>query len=77
MPDVPQIAEISSKPNLLRWEIGLALLLKIILLVVLWFLLFRWQNHPSVKPDIAAHFALPTGQANFSSQPLKGSLHDR
>ncbi|MDD2724545.1 MAG: hypothetical protein PHH59_11060 [Methylovulum sp.] len=44
----------------LRWEIGLALLLKIILLTGLWFLLFRWQGRPAVKPDIAAHFALPT-----------------
>ncbi len=60
-----------------RWEISIALLLKIILLMGLWFFLFRWQDHPSVKPDIAAHFALPSAQADFSYQPQKEPNHDR
>jgi hypothetical protein len=46
------------KPGLLRWEIGLALLIKILLLTALWFLIFRWQDRPVSKPDIADHFAL-------------------
>lgn len=63
-----------------RWEIGVALLLKVILLTGLWFLIFRWQARPSTKPDIAAHFALPAGQVEFPIQPLqphKESRHDR
>lgn len=65
------------KPGLLRWEIGIALLIKVILLTGLWFLIFRWQDKPATKPDIAAHFALPAGQADFSSQPQKESHHVR
>ena len=45
-------------PNLLRWEIGIALLIKIILLTGLWFLIFRWQDRPPSKPDVAKHFAV-------------------
>lgn len=36
------------KPSLLRWEIGVALLIKIVLLTGLWFLIFRWQDKPIV-----------------------------
>lgn len=61
------------KPNLLRWEISLALLIKIILLTGLWFLIFRWQEQPTDKPDMAKHFALSTPQSStlndFPSQP--------
>ncbi|MDD5274336.1 MAG: hypothetical protein PHU14_16660 [Methylovulum sp.] len=48
----------------LRWELGVALLLKILLLTGLWFLLHRWPERPVVKPDIAAHFALPVSSSN-------------
>jgi len=70
------------KPGLLRWEIGFALLIKIILLTGLWFLIFRWPDKPVAKPDIAEHFVLPpavTGAtpAHFLSQPQKESRHDR
>jgi hypothetical protein len=69
------------KPSLLRWEIGIVLLIKMLLLTGLWFLIFRWQERPSVKPDIAAHFAssmLPT-QVNpdFSSNITHESRHVR
>ncbi|WP_026600870.1 cytochrome oxidase putative small subunit CydP [Methylomonas sp. 11b] len=69
------------KSSLLRWEIAVALLIKVILLTGLWFLIFRWQERPTVKPDIAAHFALPAApvQSNpdFSSQPTQESRHVR
>lgn len=55
------------KSSLLRWEIGLALLIKILLLTALWFLIFRWQDRPSTKPDMANHFALPAAQTAKSS----------
>lgn len=62
------------KPSLLRWEIAAALLIKVVLLTGLWFLIFRWQDRPAVKPDPAAHFALAPAKAaaaaDFSSQPL-------
>ena len=62
------------KSSLLRWEIGIALLIKILLLIGLWFLIFRWQDRPANKPDVADIFALPATQAiaptEFSSQPL-------
>lgn len=69
-------------PNLapaqrLRWEIGAALLLKVLLLFGLWFLIFRWQERPAGKPDIAAHLALPAAAQPFSSQPTKESDHVR
>ncbi len=61
------------KPSLLRWEIGVALLIKIVLLTGLWFLIFRWQDKPPAKPDMAQHFSLPATPSptvsNFSSQP--------
>jgi hypothetical protein len=58
------------KPSLLRWEIGIALLIKVLLLIALWFLIFRWMDKPVSKPDIAAHFALPATPTDISSQPL-------
>lgn len=68
------------KPGLLRWEIGLALLTKVLLLTGLWFLIFRWPEKPAGKPDIASHFSLPAAQTaapDFSSQPVKESSHVR
>lgn len=60
-------------PSLLRWEIGFALLIKALLLIGLWFLIFRWQDRPVAKPDITQHFALPASAAtpivDFSPQP--------
>ena|GEM_PF-754268 len=55
------------KPGLLRWEIGLALLIKILLLTALWFLIFRWQDPPASKPDIADHFALSATASKSSN----------
>lgn len=52
--------------SLLRWEIGFALLIKALLLIGLWFLIFRWMDKPASKPDVAAHFALPTAQKTAS-----------
>ncbi len=61
------------QPALLRWEISFALLIKVLLLIGLWFLIFRWQDRPADKPDMARHFALPasdsTPVSDFSSQP--------
>lgn len=63
----------SVPPDRLRWEISLALVVKVALLAGLWFLIFRWPERPAAKPDIAAHFALPAPQQkasqHFSSQP--------
>jgi len=70
-----------TKPRLLRWEIGIALLIKAALLTGLWFLIFRWPDKPVVKPDIAAHFiqVTPPSRVNpvFVSQPPEESRHDR
>lgn len=65
------------RSNLLRWEIGIALLLKIILLTGLWFLIFRWEGKPIDKPDVATHFALPTQRFDIATQPPKESNHVR
>ncbi len=65
------------KSSLLRWEIGIALLIKVVLLVGLWFLIFRWLDRPASKPDIAEHFAPPVVTTDFSSQPQKESSHVR
>ena len=76
----PPVEPALPKPSLLRWEIGVALLIKILLLTGLWFLIFRWQDRPDSKPDIADHFALPavqTSNPDFSSQPQKESRHVR
>ena len=63
------------KPSLLRWEIATALLIKIVLLIGLWFLIFRWQDRPAAKPDMAEHFALSPAKVlapvDFSSQSIK------
>lgn len=69
------------RPGLLRWEIGIALLIKVILLTGLWFLIFRWQDRPINKPDIAAHLAMPATQTpanpDFSSHSVKEPRHVR
>ncbi|WKJ92359.1 hypothetical protein QZJ86_09505 [Methylomonas montana] len=69
------------KSSLLRWEIGIAMLIKILLLIGLWFLIFRWMDKPTSKPDIAEHFALPAAQPQsnsaFSSQSTQESRHVR
>lgn len=69
------------KPTLLRWEIGAAILIKILLLLGLWLLIFRWMDKPAGKPDIAAHFALPVDQTlpspDLSSQSTQESRHVR
>jgi hypothetical protein len=75
-----KINRILPRPGLLRWEIGIALLIKIILLTGLWFLIFRWEGQPApAKPDIAQHFALPAKHAaitsGLSSQSYKVSSH--
>lgn len=63
--------KVASNKIPLRWELGVALLLKILLLTGLWFLLHRWPERPVVKPDIAAHFALPISSSNLENH------HDR
>ena len=69
------------RSGLLRWEIGIALLIKIALLTGLWFLIFRWPDKPVTKPDIAAHFvqASPQPQVSpdFTSQPQKDARYVR
>lgn len=65
------------KPSLLRWEISLALAIKIVLLTGLWFLIFRWTDKPASKPDIAQHFALKPAHAAPSTQAQKEYHHDR
>lgn len=72
--------KILPKPDRLRWEIGMALLIKIVLLTGLWFLVFRWPDKPADRPDIAERFALPSmpaGQDKFLSQPPKEPRHVR
>ena len=79
MPELP-LEPVIPKPSLLRWEIGFAMLIKILLLIGLWFLIFRWMDKPSTKPDIAEHFALPAVPASnpdISSQPTQESHHVR
>ncbi|MDD4915825.1 MAG: hypothetical protein PHW13_12405 [Methylococcales bacterium] len=69
------------KSGLFRWEIGIALLFKIVLLTGLWFLIFRWSDKPAEKPDIAAHLLSPGGQAMISpdlfAQPQQETRHVR
>lgn len=50
------------RSGLLRWEIGIALLIKAFFLTGLWFLIFRWPDKPAIKPDIASHFVQPRKQ---------------
>ena len=48
------------KPGTLRFEITLALLIKLLLLTGLWFLVFRWPGRPPApRADIAERFQLP------------------
>lgn len=65
------------KSSRLRWEIGIALIIKITLLVGLWFLIFRWLERPANKPDIAERFALPVASTDFSSQSNQEANHVR
>ena len=65
------------KAHRLRWEITTALLIKIVLLIGLWFLIFRWMDRPSSKPDIAEHFALPAAVSTTFSQPNQEPRHVR
>lgn len=65
------------KRGLLRWELGLALMIKVILLIGLWLLIFRWQDRPASKPDIAERFALPAQQAHSYNPPEKETAHVR
>ena len=62
LPLIPKLSQ-------LRWEISIALLIKLLLLIGLWWLLFRWQAKTE-QPDIAARFELPT---TISVQPVKES----
>lgn len=77
-----KINRILPRPGLLRWEIGIALLIKIILLIGLWFLIFHWGGKPPTeKPDIAQRFSLPAKQSSITpsllSQSYKESRHVR
>lgn len=65
------------KSNRLRWEISLALILKILLLTGLWFLLFRWQAKPEHPADIAARFDLPNLNVSSTTQPTQEFNHVR
>lgn len=76
MIDASDAQHIPTKPSLLRWELSIALLVKIVLLTGLWFLIFRWSASPSSPPDIAQHFGLPS-HSDLSSQPVKESHHVR
>lgn len=71
MSEISHTKPVLAKPGRLRWEIGLALLVKVILLTGLWFLLFRWQDRPQAKPDIAAHFALPAPASGLGQAHTK------
>jgi hypothetical protein len=67
--------------GLFKWEIGIALLIKIMLLTGLWFLIFASPNKPVAKSEIAAHFLTPVSDAPvkpvYSSQSQQESSHDR
>jgi len=69
------------RSSLFRWEIGIALFIKVLFLIGLWFLIFRWPDKPTAKPDIAAHFLQPPtppqAVPDFSSQSSKESHHVR
>ncbi|HLF96222.1 MAG TPA: hypothetical protein VI457_03680 [Methylococcaceae bacterium] len=54
----------------LRREIAAALLLKAILLLGLWALIFRWNGErPAARPDVAERFALPSSPAMAQATP--------
>lgn len=63
MPDLMIKPDIIPKSSLFRWEIGAALLFKVVLLTGLWFLIFQWPERPARKPDIAAHLLPANGPA--------------
>ena len=65
------------KPNRLRWEISLALLLKVMLLTGLWFLIFRWNPKPDQPADIARQLMFEPSNISSPIQPPKESNHDR
>lgn len=71
----------TKKNSLLRWEITMALFIKLVLLTGLWFLIFHWGDKLVSKPDIARHFALPVtpkGETNrLMTPPQKDTRHDR
>ncbi len=47
----------------LRRELGVALIVKFLLLLGLWFLIFRWTERPAVKTDAEQLFgSAPTAQ---------------
>ncbi len=75
MSEVVSKSVLIPKPGIFRWEIGIALLIKLLFLLGLWFLLFHWPNKPVVKPDIAAVFENRDVQVQQSSdsfsQPVK------
>jgi hypothetical protein len=55
-----------ARTHLFKWEIATALLIKIALLIGLWFLIFRWMDRPNPHPDIADHMMPATPSMNFS-----------
>lgn len=61
----------------LRRKIGIAMLIKILLLTGLWLLIFRWQDRPASTPDIASHFAMPGPSPALSLPQPKKSKHVR
>lgn len=71
------------KPGTLRFEITLALLIKLLLLTGLWLLVFRWPGRPSAPPaDIAERFQLTGAMswpdtADSSSHPSQETPHVR
>lgn len=81
MPDFVPVTQMPPKPGLLRREIGIALVIKMILLTGLWLLIFRWPDKPAAPPDIAARFALPGVPAPINhavpTQPVKESRYVR
>jgi len=49
-----------SKSSTLRFEITAALIVKVLLLVGLWFVIFRFPGRdPNARPDIAAQLLAP------------------
>ncbi|WP_426992428.1 hypothetical protein [Methylomonas sp. CM2] len=78
MQNVKPIPPNLPRAGLLRWEIGFALLIKLLFLIGLWFLLFRWLDRPAGPPDIAARLALPAATpATLSTTTVKESNHVR
>lgn len=70
MGEISHSKPVIAKPGRFRWEIGIALLIKIIFLTGLWFLLFRWQDRPPAKPDIAGLLGLPAQAAPSGQDSL-------